>query len=311
MGLKCSLLGCEYGPVETERERTQRGGEVVETVREVRRCERCGDPQVVTENKEITTVETPSEDDGAPAAPETAQNESGGTASPDASGGGTGSSTGSLSGVGEEWESAPRDPDAAEHIEDAEGESAGTTDEIPQDDDAVIITDSGEEETPEPTAGAEDDASAAGSPPESNTDGFQGSLDSEPSTSPPAADDSTPASGSSADAAAPAGSDAGPSVAEGEEDEVEVFGADGVDTVDTGDPDPTATSSESSSTDDGEADRSDGAEVVTGGAASAPEDVEYYCPDCGHTEDAIDASLRAGDLCPECLGAYVEERPTG
>ncbi|WP_332897918.1 DUF7093 family protein [Haladaptatus sp. CMSO5] len=58
MSLKCSLLGHRYGELEVEREREERGSEVVVTVREIEVCERCGGTQVRSEAKEVTTMET-------------------------------------------------------------------------------------------------------------------------------------------------------------------------------------------------------------------------------------------------------------
>ncbi|WP_227375554.1 DUF7093 family protein [Haladaptatus halobius] len=59
MGLRCSLLGHDYGESEIEREREEQGNEVVVTVREFQECARCGDQQVVSENKEVTALEEP------------------------------------------------------------------------------------------------------------------------------------------------------------------------------------------------------------------------------------------------------------
>jgi hypothetical protein len=56
MGLRC-LLGHDFGVPEVERERETDGNEVVVTVREVKTCRRCGERQIVSENKEVTTVE--------------------------------------------------------------------------------------------------------------------------------------------------------------------------------------------------------------------------------------------------------------
>jgi len=55
MGLRC-LLGHDFDEPETERERNEEGNEVVVTVREVKTCTRCGEKQVVSENKEITSI---------------------------------------------------------------------------------------------------------------------------------------------------------------------------------------------------------------------------------------------------------------
>ncbi|WP_276300012.1 DUF7093 family protein [Halorussus lipolyticus] len=62
MSLRCSLLGHNYGEAEIEREREEQGSEVVVTVREFEECERCGDRKVVTENKEVTAIQSPAPD---------------------------------------------------------------------------------------------------------------------------------------------------------------------------------------------------------------------------------------------------------
>jgi ssDNA-binding Zn-finger/Zn-ribbon topoisomerase 1 len=75
MSLKCSLFGHRYGDSEVRRDREQDGTELVETVQEVKRCDRCGEQLVVSESTEVTTVEAA--DDGDRAADATG--ESGGT----------------------------------------------------------------------------------------------------------------------------------------------------------------------------------------------------------------------------------------
>jgi len=67
MGLKCSVFGHSYADTDVQREREEQGSEVVITIREVETCERCGEERVVSENKEVTTLETPDiEPDPAP-----------------------------------------------------------------------------------------------------------------------------------------------------------------------------------------------------------------------------------------------------
>lgn len=63
MGLRC-LLGHDYGDPELERDRDEQGEEVVVTVREVATCTRCGAERVVSENKEVTSIASPSEIEG-------------------------------------------------------------------------------------------------------------------------------------------------------------------------------------------------------------------------------------------------------
>lgn len=59
MSLWCSLLGHRFEGSEVEREREERGDEVVTVSREVELCSRCGARRVVSENTEVRTVETP------------------------------------------------------------------------------------------------------------------------------------------------------------------------------------------------------------------------------------------------------------
>jgi len=58
MSFQCSIFGHKYGEAEVTREREENGSEVVTTIRETETCVRCGEQRVVSENKEITTLET-------------------------------------------------------------------------------------------------------------------------------------------------------------------------------------------------------------------------------------------------------------
>lgn len=71
MALRCSLLGHDYGESQVERERDERGSEVVVTVREYERCTRCGIRNVLGENTEVTTL-APATADGVDAPTEDA-----------------------------------------------------------------------------------------------------------------------------------------------------------------------------------------------------------------------------------------------
>jgi hypothetical protein len=59
MGLKCSLLGHSFDETDVEREREERGSEVVTVVNEVERCSRCGETRVISTNKEVTSIVEP------------------------------------------------------------------------------------------------------------------------------------------------------------------------------------------------------------------------------------------------------------
>lgn len=75
MGLRCSLTGHDFGPPETERDREERGDEVVITIRELQVCTRCGAEQVTSESTEVRPVRpapdsvTDSDEDTQPAEP--------------------------------------------------------------------------------------------------------------------------------------------------------------------------------------------------------------------------------------------------
>jgi hypothetical protein len=61
MALTCSVLGHAFGDPTVERDREERGSEVVVTIREYETCNRCGRTRVVSENKEVTAVEAEAE----------------------------------------------------------------------------------------------------------------------------------------------------------------------------------------------------------------------------------------------------------
>ena len=75
MGLKCSVFGHKYGEATVERDREEQGSEVVITIREEETCERCGNTRVVSENKEVTSIETPADIAGDVVEAQTAAND--------------------------------------------------------------------------------------------------------------------------------------------------------------------------------------------------------------------------------------------
>lgn len=72
MSLRCSLLGHEFGDSEIERDREERGNEVVISVVELERCTRCGKTRTISENTEVTQLSKSDEDSPTEAEPETA-----------------------------------------------------------------------------------------------------------------------------------------------------------------------------------------------------------------------------------------------
>ena len=55
MGLRC-LLGHDFGPPGVVREHEEDGNEMVITEREIQRCTRCGEEQVIAESTEVRAI---------------------------------------------------------------------------------------------------------------------------------------------------------------------------------------------------------------------------------------------------------------
>jgi len=297
MGLRCSLLGHDFGETEVEREREEQGSEVVETVREIRTCGRCGETKLVSENTNVTTLERsnsgPSADAPASDGPATAA-EAGADASPADSPAAAESGAAEPTAGGEDAEildDAAPDPDAdapdaadaadADPVEDvvAEAEAAGPSAE---EDDGVILDETDEQAAPDreygqwPDSDDTGDPEAAGSPsawPEQ--DGEDRGYDAELT-------------------------DEGADVEFGggltpEVDPDEAGGAGG-ETV--GAPDVGETGITSAGT----------APSPDGPADTTEVDTEFFCPECEQITPADRSSLRAGDICPECKHGYITER---
>lgn len=290
MSLTCSLLGHDFGDPEVEREREERGSEVVTSVREVSVCERCGKQRVISENTEVTSVLSPEEvERDADAEDVDAEGEA--------------DTTETDGDDGEE----PVHPRVDAPIED---DPDGTG----EDDDAVILTDDlsereyGEwpaepgqnyrpwdpdsltdpdDDESEPTVaevvGADDAGSATGGESEGRADVADAGADdpdSDTDRARPGSDD-----GGAATERGPRIDDANPDTGDAD------VADDGAEVIDA-DPDADAGEPLSAAAD------------ASHGAAS--EDAETYrCPDCGYTTAAADTSLCAGDSCPVCHEGYL------
>jgi hypothetical protein len=305
MGLRC-LLGHEYANREVEREREERGDEVVVTYRTVETCDRCGERRIVSENKEVRPVRDPESDavatglgGGAGVTPDLGEDDS-----PSGDGGGAAGST------GEEGEpvddgvtAAPTaepdaDPNAAADDGAGNGTDEPTAGDGPDVDDAVILDD-----------GPGDDDRDRGEWPDDGAG--NGADEPEPAPEPPsdAADDGATVVSGDDEWPEPAGDDEGfdAEPSDGEATDV-AFG---------GELTPEGSVEESSA-------------AATNGAAStaAPDkqfvsaetvdpvrdedhdgETEFFCPNCGYARTAGGSSMRAGDICPDCHQGYIAERP--
>lgn len=285
MGVTCSLLGHDYGPEQTDRNREERGEEVIVTVRDVRVCSRCGTELVTSENTEVRPVRS---------APESVTDED---SSPSESN-------------SEEGPTNPRSPGTTAGPEvdiDADVGPETSSDTEATGGDAVILG-GDEEETERPvgewpdaddTRLAEDHSDSSGSEPNEDEETVDEEseeteiLDTEPE------DTDSPEADTQADAPTADTTESEPSA--GDWPDPGPGGAD--EGFDAGPP-------EGTTADD------DLIEPEPGGAGAAvpdsPEeptgDVILVCPSCGFSQDAIGTSHRSGDICPECKGGYLSDR---
>ena len=307
MGLKCSLLGHEYGEATTERDREEKGGEVVVEERELQVCSRCGKEKVLSQNTEVRTLQAdPQSGDLDVDMPDTESTEPSFSEPASSSVSGTDPTVGSTPSE----HAPPADEDDAVILEDDPDEDRDPRqwpDEAQQEA-MTEVADTGEPE-PEPSpwpeqtgedegfdakpAGDDDDAGdvdfSGGLTPESAEPGDAGDEGFVEAPSEPTADsssfgsaggDSPAGQGAGSQAESPSGSPPKPShdAAESEIDSVEDAGFTSAGPVNP----PTG------STDDG--------------------DSVLVCPECGFERRAARASLRAGDICPKCKKGYLAER---
>ncbi|MFB6352804.1 MAG: oxidoreductase [Halobacteriales archaeon] len=234
MGLRC-LIGHDYGEPRTERDRRERGSEVVVTVREYRECRRCGHQRVLSENTEVTTE---------------AADQDAGAAETDAS--------------AADW--SPPEPEGP-GLDDPPTYDSERADEPASaaEDDGIILDD--EPDEPVRDHGEWPDAEVGDEAPVDATD-------HEPWPDESAAEEASP---------------------------------------------PAAVDTSTATADDGSADvTGDGADEPvedSGGPRGEPapsrpdnQDTELVCPDCGETWPSLNASLRPGDICPECRQGYLDEQ---
>jgi hypothetical protein len=273
MSLTCSVLGCDFGAVEQEQERTERSDEVIITRREAQTCERCGRKRVLSESKEVTAIEDARASAGAAGGAPTADTSGGAQATSP----GTGDPSGAA-GDSTDATTAAGSPGTAGTAETSQGGAAEPTSGPGATADQGAATEQGgAERGGDPGAGVgdpwnsvEDTGNATahiesvGDSEDAAPDGDDAEIiESEPSDDPSAPPGRDPASPSAAEST---GDDTGPDFPETE-----------------------------------------WAEATT--AAGPGDEVEYDCPECGATHPSDGSSLRPGDICPDCQTGYLEERP--
>lgn len=280
MGLKCSVLGHAYGETTVERDREEQGSEVVITIREVEICDRCGTDRVVSENKEVTSIETP-DDEG-----ELGTDESGVTDADDPSTDDEASAT----------------EDAAEQV--AAGEELSASE---------IVGDEGDEEQSppegdEPDTGAEILDAESEEPVEADEPVDEELAD--PTVDPAVdTDDAAVSESNPVD-----GGDTADDVEEAPDDAV-IIDEDDEEPVENGERQPGEWPEEPDSGDDewqpdtiGTIEEDDEGEQATEATTLTVPDGQFRCPECEFTTMVESSSLRRGDFCPECRrGSLVHE----
>ncbi|AEH38091.1 DUF7093 family protein [Halopiger xanaduensis] len=355
MVLRCSLLGHDYGDAEVEREREERGSEVVVTVQEYEECTRCGERHVISENTEVTSLSAGADGDSLPDDPEpTADSDVPSQSDQPAQARADAAAADTDVAAGEDVEFIDADADASDSSDDAAQPAAGAAEadanaaaetdapadadvdsDQPTDENGEPITDDGEiiEDTLDEAA---DRDRGRGEWPDTDDVGPPVGADDEPTAWPddgigddhdPAEDDAVVLEHDSTTAGA-TGSDAGTTVDAGS------TGSDAGTTVDAG---STMSDIETTGSDIAGADVGSGAEaeidaeaateadsepdtgIERAGAAPTPAEdtgpdedgvpTEFYCPRCDFVASDDRASLRAGDICPDCRKGYLGERP--
>ena len=281
MSLKCSILGHRFDETAVERDRQEDGSEVVITITELETCTRCGETRVVSENKEVRTLETP-EDAGSEVA--------GG----DAAGAKTATGT-------DTTDESPGEAESADAVADEAGVEDPTD---PAADDGEILGAGGDDGDASDDGGVADDAGAGGGEPDEDEEVTDDAVIIDGDTGTERDPGEWPDDAESDATAAGAGTASAGSADAGEEDwppassdEGDAAGASG----DAADEWPEET----------RRDTDDAVESPLEESASptvtVPEGM-YKCPACGFTDEVESSSLRAGDFCPECRqGTLVQD----
>jgi hypothetical protein len=334
MAIKCSLLGHRFSGTSTEEEREEQGSEVVITITEVEICDRCGERRVVSENKEVTSLETAAESADAEetagrqsGTDETASDDTGHSPTPRPDMDAAEDDAELLEGAesADAPEQTPTDDGAT--VDPAAGDDGAaaaveeTADGQPAADDGAVILEDEDERDPgqwpedheaddEADAAAEDgDATAeAGPDASSGTAGDDGGVvlddagESGASDAPagPADADGTTEVESAGDTGGQSGTaDDWPDEYGTDDDDAAVAEVDWPEEGDDGDDEWERAAGLTDGIDEGDVER-------TSSAAVTVPDGDFRCPDCGFETSVESSSLRAGDFCPECRRGTLE-----
>lgn len=288
MGLRCSLIGHDFGEPEIEKEREERGSEVVVTVREYEECTRCGKKHVISESTEVKSLSAEPDADRSPETPvESTAEDAFGTDD------------------GEILEDAT-EPVGATDDPGPEAAAIGDEAEIVDNDAEIVADDPGE---PEPTTAAESQ------PPEISADETgepitdDGEILEEADT--PRTDRGHGEWPDASDVGPPVDADRRPAAWPDSEDGDDVTTSADAETLEFEEtvPEPEPEPEPETPTDPGTGIAS-AQSVPAPGRGERADDVptEFFCPQCEFVAPGDRGSLRAGDICPECRKGYLGER---
>lgn len=332
MVLRCSLLGHDYGEPEVEREREERGSEVVVTVEEYEECARCGERNVLSENTEVTSLPPESETSGSASTSTSPSTEPETAAVPN-----------DPSADGRDEPPSPEpgsDSAAADASDDLESGPDHPTDENgePITDDAEILEDDadGDEsrdpnrergEWPDsddvgPPVGSENEPTAWPETDEESPDGeSEVASQSDPGHTGESDSETTLNFDASESVSDAADSGFSPSHSPETEHGNDTGTAEPTDDAVFVDADPESDASHPAADTgvgtDPDAETGPGTGITSaqsapapGEGSSAPDGVptEFYCPRCEFVAPGDRGSLRAGDICPDCRKGYLGER---
>ncbi|AXR80422.1 DUF7093 family protein [Natrarchaeobaculum sulfurireducens] len=292
MVLRCSLLGHDYGDSEVEREREERGSEVVVTVQEYEECTRCGDRNVISENTEVKSLSGTATD--RPTTPK-----------PDAETAPTATEIDdTVQSDGTDAEIIGSSDDSGEFVDD---DRSGVTieDDDPIESQPAVASDHATDANDEPVT---DDGEILVDDEDDGDDGREpGEWPDSSDVGPPVGAENEPTEWPDRE-----GEQAEDAVVLEHSDSAET--AAGADTVATdaeivdGGPEPTpeSTAASGSGIERAESIPTPG---ETGVRRTDDGPTEFYCPRCEFVESDDRGSLRAGDICPDCRKGYLGERP--
>jgi len=358
MVLRCSLLGHDFGETDVEREREERGSEVVVTVQEYEECSRCGQRNVISENTEVTSLsagtgaDSLSDDhDTQPTEPPIERDAAADSAAAAVDSDAAFIDADDADLASEDAELVDSDSDASAAPNSTAGSEADPADdvaatadatdndgfddaadeiELPTDENGDPVTDDGEILEDDDDDSATDRDREHGEWPDSSDVGPPVGADADPTEWPDDGDDGGDGDdGDDGDDGGDGGeiltgTDDAEGVSDAADDEADPIPPDDDAVVLENDApaggagDARSVTAEAPAAEQGDAASESGTGIERADSVATPAEsddapattvpTEFYCPRCDYVAAGDRASLRAGDICPDCRKGYISER---